>query len=113
MAPRRRLLDLERHDVLCFYGAYHSRSDNQTSVSTHTLVIWPVFLLVAALLLHLVAPFPHAAAVCAGLYVAYCFILDRAARPPSSAGPAAAPSSRPTAQCIMTKKVGDKIEQNL
>ncbi|CAL4968618.1 unnamed protein product [Urochloa decumbens] len=110
MAPRSRLLDLERDDVLFFYGSYYHRSnDDQASVSAHTLVFWPVFL-VAALVLHLVAPFPHAAAVCAGLYFAYyCFLLDRAARPPSSAGPAA-PQSRPAMQCM--KKAGYKIEQN-
>ncbi|RLM78449.1 uncharacterized protein C2845_PM12G18360 [Panicum miliaceum] len=97
MAPRSRFLDLERHDALFFYGAYHRSDDAGAGAATHALVFWPVFL-VAALLLHLVAPFPHAAAVCAGIYVAYCFLLDRAARA-SSAGPAAAPS-RPTAQCV-------------
>ncbi|RLN07775.1 uncharacterized protein C2845_PM11G09070 [Panicum miliaceum] len=98
MAPRSRFLDLERHDVLFFYGAYHISDD--AGAAAFALVFWPVFL-VAALLLHLIAPFPHAAAVCAGIYVvAYCFLLDRAARA-SSAGPAAAPS-RPTDQC-MTK----------
>ncbi|CAN6252064.1 unnamed protein product [Urochloa humidicola] len=106
MAPRSRLLDLERYDVPFFYGAYHCSDD---SVSTHTLVFWPVLFLVAALLLHLAAPFPHAAAVCVGLCVAYCFLLDRAARPPSSARPAP-PSSRPATQ---TKKAGyNKIEQD-
>lgn len=83
MAPRGRLLDLERDDVLFFYGEYHQ--SGHSSAATHALVLWPVFL-VAALLLHLMAPFPHAAAVCAVLYVAYCFLLDLAARP-SSAGP--------------------------
>ncbi|KAJ1279687.1 hypothetical protein BS78_04G173700 [Paspalum vaginatum] len=99
MAPRSRLLDLERHDVLCFYGTYHHHGDgdNNSSVatSTHAIVFWPVFLL-AALVLHIVAPLPHAAAVCAALYVAYCFfVLDRAAwarlRPSTAgAGPPAA-----------------------
>ncbi|XP_039846876.1 uncharacterized protein LOC120706321 [Panicum virgatum] len=80
MAPRSRLLDLERHD-----GAY-PRSDD-AGAAAHALVFWfwPIFLVAALLLLlllHLVAPFPHAAAVCAGLYVvAYCFLLNRAARP--------------------------------
>ena len=82
MAPRSRLLDLERHD-----GAY-PRSDD-AGAAAHALVFWfwPIFLVAALLLLlHLVAPFPHAAAVCAGLYVvAYCFLLYRAVRP-SSAG---------------------------
>ncbi|CAL5021263.1 unnamed protein product [Urochloa decumbens] len=110
MAPRSRLLDLERDDVLFFYGSYNRSSDDQASVSAHTLVFWPVFL-VAALLLHLVAPFPHAAAVCAGLCAVYCFLLDRAARPPSSSAGPAAPPSRPAAPC-MTKKAGYKIEQN-
>nr|CAB3450167.1 unnamed protein product [Digitaria exilis] len=77
MAPRSRLLDLETEDVLFVYG-------DCISVATHAIVFWPVFFLAAALLLHLVAPFPHAAAVCAGLYGAYCFFLDRAALPTSS-----------------------------
>jgi hypothetical protein len=46
---------------------------------------------VAALLLHLIAPFPHAAAICGVLYVAYCFLLDRAAQASTSS------SSRPSA----------------
>jgi len=85
MAPRSRLLDLERDDVLSFNGAY-DRSDD-VGATAHALVFWHIFLVVAALLfLHLVAPFPHAAAVCTGLYVvAYCFLLYRAVRP-SSAG---------------------------
>ncbi|CAN6244852.1 unnamed protein product [Urochloa humidicola] len=104
MAPRGRLLDLERHDVPFFYGAYHC-SDDQASLSTHTLVFWPVFFLAAALLLHLAAPFQHATTVCAGFCVAYFFLFNRAVRPLSFA------PSRPTAQC-MTKKAGYKIEQN-
>ncbi|KAF8693567.1 hypothetical protein HU200_038970 [Digitaria exilis] len=86
MAPRGRLLDLERDDVLFFSGDYHQ--SGHSSVATHALVFWPAFV-VAALLLHLMAPFRHAAAVCAVLYVTYCFLLDRAARP-SYAWPAAA-----------------------
>jgi hypothetical protein len=104
MAPRSRFLDPERDDVLFFYGAYHHGSEQPTSVAatTHTLVFWPVFL-VAALLLHLAAPFSHAAAVCAGLYVACCFLVDRAAwQPPSFAGETAAATSRRTARCMMT-----------
>ncbi|RCV06993.1 hypothetical protein SETIT_1G208600v2 [Setaria italica] len=111
MAPRSRLLDLERHDVLFFYGAYHHGEQPASVATHHTLVFWPVFL-VAALHLHLVAPFPHAAvdaAACAGLYVACCFLLDRAARRPSSAGPTAV-ASRSTAQC--TTKEGYTIEQH-
>jgi hypothetical protein len=80
MAPRGRLLDLERYDVLFFYGddgAYHQ--SDRVSVATYGIVFWPVFV-VAALLLHLIVPFPHAAAVCGALYVAYCFLLDRAAQ---------------------------------
>jgi hypothetical protein len=87
MAPRSRLLDLEKQDVLFLYG-------DLVGVATHAILFWPVFL-AAALLLRLVAPFPHAAAVCAGLYSAYWFLLYRAARtgsPPSSAGPPPAPS---------------------
>ncbi|OEL24712.1 hypothetical protein BAE44_0014268 [Dichanthelium oligosanthes] len=106
MAPRRRLLDLERDDVPFFYGAYHHNSYN-VSVATHTLVFWPVFL-VAALLLHLIAPFQHVAAVYAGLYFAYCFLLDRDARSSSARSPAA--PSRPTTQCVT--KAGYSIEQN-
>ncbi|CAN6238436.1 unnamed protein product [Urochloa humidicola] len=76
MAPRSRLLDLETHDVLIFYGG-----DDRASVATHSIVFWPVFLAAVALLLHLAAPFTHAAAAtCAGLYGAYCFLLDHAAR---------------------------------
>jgi hypothetical protein len=91
MAPRGRLLDLERYDVLFFYGddgAYHQ--SDRVSVATYGIVFWPVFL-VAALLLHLIAPFPHAAAVCGALYVAYCFLLDRAAQASSWPSAAAAP----------------------
>ena len=50
-----------------------------------------VVFLAAALLLRLVATFRHPATAYAGLYGAYCFPLDRAARPrsqPSSSGPA-------------------------
>jgi hypothetical protein len=90
MAPRSRLLDLERHDVLFFYGdgAYHQ------SESVVVLVV-----VVAALLLLLVAPFPHAAAVCGALYVAYCFLLDRAAKASSSSSswPSTATAALPAA----------------
>jgi hypothetical protein len=114
MAPRSRFLDLERDDVLFFYGAYHHHGEQPTSVAatTHTLFFWPVFP-VAALLLHLAAPFPHAAAVCAGLYVACCFLLSAPRRPPPSsfAGPTAAVPSRRTAQC-MTTYAGCTIEHN-
>ncbi|CAL5021260.1 unnamed protein product [Urochloa decumbens] len=92
MAPRSRLLDLETHDVLIF----HYGDDDSASVATHAIVFWPVFLAAVALLLHLAVLFPHAAGACAGLYGAYCFLLDRAGRRrsrPSSAGPPApAPS---------------------
>lgn len=102
MAPRSRLLDLETQDVLFFYG-------DLVGVATHAIVFWPV-LLAAALILRLIAPLlPHAAAACAGLYVACCFLLDRAARRPSSAGPTAV-ASRSTAQC--TTKEGYTIEQH-
>ncbi|XP_034598759.1 uncharacterized protein [Setaria viridis] len=86
MAPRSRLLDLETQDVLFFYG-------DLVGVATHAIVFWPV-LLAAALILRLIAPLlPHAAAACAGLYVAYRFLLHRAARSlSSSAGSPAAPS---------------------
>ncbi|CAD6250574.1 unnamed protein product [Miscanthus lutarioriparius] len=104
MAPHGRLLDLDRHDVLLFFygdGAY--RQSDRVSVATYGIVFWPVFL-VAALLLHLIVPFPHAAAVCGALYVAYCFFLDRAAqassssssRPSAAAAVPPAESSRPT-----------------
>ncbi|CAL4887093.1 unnamed protein product [Urochloa decumbens] len=94
MAPRSRFLDLETHDVLIF----HYGDDDSASVATHAILFWPVFLAAAALLLHIAALFPQAAAAaCAVLYGAYCFRLDRAARRrsrPSSAGPPppAAPS---------------------
>ncbi|KAG2659342.1 uncharacterized protein LOC120706328 [Panicum virgatum] len=86
MAPRSRLLDLETHDVLFFYGGDCHYGDC-AGVAARAVVF-----LAAALLLHLVAPLPHATAACAGLYGAYCFLLDRAARRPrsrscSSAGP--------------------------
>ncbi|XP_004952887.1 uncharacterized protein LOC101772465 [Setaria italica] len=86
MAPRSRLLDLETQDVLFFYG-------DLVGVATHAIVFWPV-LLAAALILRLIAPLlPHAAAACAGLYVAYRFLLHCAARSlSSSAGSPAAPS---------------------
>ncbi|XP_062222969.1 uncharacterized protein LOC133921898 [Phragmites australis] len=66
--PRSRLLDLERDDM--FYGTYHS--------AIRAIVVWPIFL-AATLLLHLAAPFPHAAAVCAALCGAYYLLLDRRA----------------------------------
>ncbi|OEL17601.1 hypothetical protein BAE44_0021380 [Dichanthelium oligosanthes] len=103
MAPRSRLLDLETHDVLFFHGAYHHNGNRVSVATTHAIVFWPVFL-AAALLLHLIAPFPHAAAVCAGLYGTYCFLLDRAARGrswSSSAGPPAAPSCATTTGCVI------------
>ena len=97
MAPRGRLLDLERHDVLFFYGddgAYDHHQSDRVSVATYGIVLWPVFL-VAVLLLHLIAPFPHAAAVCGVLYVAYCFLLDRAAQ--ASSWPSATAAMPPAA----------------
>ena len=57
MAPRSRLLDLERDDVLSFYGAY-DRSDD-VGATAHSLVFWHIFLVVAALLfLHPRRPVP-------------------------------------------------------
>ncbi|KAF8653040.1 hypothetical protein HU200_062478 [Digitaria exilis] len=107
MAPRGRLLDLERDDMLFFSGDYHQSSDS--SVATHALVFWPVFL-VAAVLLRLMAPFRHAAAVCAVLYVAYCFLLDRAAARPSPVAPAAATCRPTTHQC--TKMAACTVEKS-
>ncbi|PWZ21864.1 hypothetical protein Zm00014a_017617 [Zea mays] len=94
MAPRSRLLDLEKHDVLFFYGdgAYHM--SQRVSVATRAIAFWPVFL-VAALLLHLIAPFPHAAAVCGALYV---FLLDRAAQASCSSSWPSTATAAPTAE---------------
>ncbi|XP_066327716.1 uncharacterized protein [Miscanthus floridulus] len=115
MAPRGRLLDLERHDVLFFYGDYHQ--SDRVSVATYGIVFWPVFL-VAALLLHLIAPFPHAAAVCGALCVAYCFLLYRAgaaqASSSSSSWPstaAAVPPAEPCRPTTRSKVAGYMIEQ--
>jgi hypothetical protein len=103
MAPRSRLLDLERHDVLSFYGggAYHQSASASAWPPTATgSFSGPIDFLVAALLLHLVVPFPHAAAVCGALYVAYCFLLDRSAQvsswPSAAAAMPSAEPSRPT-----------------
>ena len=72
-------------------------------IKTNMLISWPIFL-VAALLLHLIASFPHAAAICSELHiVACCFLLDRKTRTStlrSSTGLQPA-SSRRTAQCTM------------
>ena len=67
------LLDLERH--YAFYGAYHS---NPVNVGIHELFVWPI-LLTAFLLLHLTAPFAHAAGIGAAVYGTYYFLLDRRA----------------------------------
>lgn len=67
------LLDLEGH--YAFYGAYHS---NPVNVGIHELFVWPIFL-TALLLLHLTAPFAHAAGIGAAVYGAYYFLLDRRA----------------------------------
>ncbi|WVZ74887.1 hypothetical protein U9M48_023003 [Paspalum notatum var. saurae] len=67
------LLDLEGH--YASYSAYHS---NAVNVGIHELVVWPIFL-TAIMLLHLTAPFQHAAGVIAAAYGAYYFLLDRRA----------------------------------
>jgi len=67
------LLDLEGH--YAFYGAYHS---NPVNVGIHELFVWPI-LLTAFLLLHLTAPFAHAAGIGAAVYGTYYFLLDRRA----------------------------------
>ncbi|KAG0533559.1 hypothetical protein BDA96_04G203600 [Sorghum bicolor] len=115
MAPRSRLLDLERHDVLFFYGdgAYHHHhQSDRVSVATYGIVFWPVFL-VAALLLKLIVPFPHAAAaaVCWALYVAYCFLLNRAAQASSSSSSAAVPPAEPSRPTTRGSVAGYMIEQ--
>ncbi|KAG8071190.1 hypothetical protein GUJ93_ZPchr0006g43877 [Zizania palustris] len=65
------LLDLERH--FAFYGAYHS---NPVNVFIHVLFVWPIFL-TAVMLVHLTAPFPHAAAAGAAVYGTFYLFLDR------------------------------------
>ncbi|KAL6634618.1 hypothetical protein ACP70R_027289 [Stipagrostis hirtigluma subsp. patula] len=67
------LLDLEGH--YAFYGAYHS---NPVNVGIHELFVWPI-LFTAMMLLHLTAPFPHAAGIGAAVYGTYYFLLDRRA----------------------------------
>ncbi|TVU29556.1 hypothetical protein EJB05_21126 [Eragrostis curvula] len=67
------LLDLEGH--FAFYGAYHS---NPVNVGIHEVFVWPIFF-TALLLLHLTAPFAHAAGIGAAIYGAYYFLLDRRA----------------------------------
>ncbi|KAF8653039.1 hypothetical protein HU200_062477 [Digitaria exilis] len=105
MAPRSRLLDLETEDVLFVYG-------DCISVATHAIVFWPIFFLAAAMLLHLVAPFPHAAAVCAGLYGAYCFFLDRAALPTSSKSSSLPSPAAPSHSSTRRMVAGYTIEQD-
>ncbi|KAL6899295.1 hypothetical protein ACP4OV_005953 [Aristida adscensionis] len=73
MAKPRGVLDLEGH--YAFYGAYHS---NPVNVSIHEVFVWPIFF-TAVMLLHLTAPFAHAAGIGAAVYGAYYFLLDRRA----------------------------------
>ncbi|CAO2039380.1 unnamed protein product [Urochloa humidicola] len=83
MAPRSRLLDLETDDddaLFFYYG-------DGASVATHAIVFWPVLLATAALLLHIAAQFTYAAAACAGIYGAYCFVLGRTKRQRSPPAP--------------------------
>ncbi|GJN21424.1 hypothetical protein PR202_gb08896 [Eleusine coracana subsp. coracana] len=67
------LFDLEGH--YAFYGAYHS---NAVNVGIHEVFVWPIFL-TGLMLLHLTAPFAHAAGIGAAIYGAYYFLLDRRA----------------------------------
>ena len=61
-----------------------------------------VVFLAAALLLHLVAPFRHAAAACGGLYGAYCLLIDRTTRQPRSrSSSSAGPLPRATTRRVM------------